>query len=182
MLIGKDPKLALGSFDYVFQRLLVFGMTEWNKYISAITTLVRPKGWLEIQEASAQLYSEEGNRRFDGERWYNEFISHGVALGLNMEVGDSLKQLVERVPLLVNVRETVYNIPIVGRESAPELQGLEKQVLLGMFSSVMMKMASARHEEEAYTEQLLNEMKMRWEKGFEDGERWRIYAVVGQKI
>ncbi|OCL08998.1 S-adenosyl-L-methionine-dependent methyltransferase, partial [Glonium stellatum] len=47
-----DPRLAPGSFDLVFSRLLIFGMTDWQRYADAIATLLAPGGYAELHEAS----------------------------------------------------------------------------------------------------------------------------------
>ena len=60
-VLGQDPRLQVGSFDYIFQRLLIYGMTEWDKYIASIIGLLKPGGWLELHEACSQLYSEHGD-------------------------------------------------------------------------------------------------------------------------
>ena len=179
-LVGKDPRLEPGSFDYLFQRFMLYGVTEWDVYLKTISTLLRAEGWLEIQEISAQVYSESGDRVFDGERWYEEFFSNAAALGLNIELGDSLKQLVDATPGLIDVHETVYKIATVGRKAAPELVGIEGQIL-SLFTVIIRKIMSARGKDETYTEQLIEEMKARYEKGFEEGDRHRIPVVVGQK-
>ena len=40
-LIGRHPRLGLGSFDYIFQRFLLFGIRDWGNHLETISTLLR---------------------------------------------------------------------------------------------------------------------------------------------
>ncbi|OCK94246.1 S-adenosyl-L-methionine-dependent methyltransferase [Cenococcum geophilum 1.58] len=46
-----DPRLAPASFDLVFSRLLIFGITEWQRYIDAVAALLAPGGHAELHDA-----------------------------------------------------------------------------------------------------------------------------------
>lgn len=46
-----DPRLAPASFDLVFSRLLIFGMTEWQRYVDAVAALLAPGGYAELHDA-----------------------------------------------------------------------------------------------------------------------------------
>jgi trans-aconitate methyltransferase len=37
-----DPRFSPASFDYVFSRLLILGMTEWKKYVETCVSLAAP--------------------------------------------------------------------------------------------------------------------------------------------
>ena len=45
-----DERFANGSFDYVFSRLLSLGMTDWEGYVSEVSSILAPGGWFEVQE------------------------------------------------------------------------------------------------------------------------------------
>ena len=47
-----DPRLAPASFDLVFSRLLILGMTDWQRYIDIVATLLAPGGYAELHDAS----------------------------------------------------------------------------------------------------------------------------------
>jgi ubiquinone/menaquinone biosynthesis C-methylase UbiE len=37
-----DPRFEVASFDYIFSRFLVMGMTEWKKYVELCASLTAP--------------------------------------------------------------------------------------------------------------------------------------------
>lgn len=83
-------------------------------------------------------------------------------------------------PRLTEIRQSVYQCVPVGRRETPELEGVEGQ-LLELFTIVIRKIMKAGGKEESYVEQVVRQMYERCERGFADGDRHRIYAVVGQK-
>jgi 2-polyprenyl-3-methyl-5-hydroxy-6-metoxy-1,4-benzoquinol methylase len=38
----RDPRFENGSFDFIFSRLLIAGMTDWKGYVERCVTLTRP--------------------------------------------------------------------------------------------------------------------------------------------
>ncbi|CAO2654269.1 Nn.00g110020.m01.CDS01 [Neocucurbitaria sp. VM-36] len=38
------------SFDYIFSRFLVLGMTDWKRYVERCVSLLKPGGWLEMHD------------------------------------------------------------------------------------------------------------------------------------
>lgn len=56
----KDGKLQENDFDYVFQRMLVMGVVDWTKHISTAVRLLKPGGWLELQDLSWHVYDQNG--------------------------------------------------------------------------------------------------------------------------
>ena len=57
-LAESDERFAKASTDLVFNRLLVCGMTDWQKYIETTVTMLRPRGYLEVQEVEWNWYVE----------------------------------------------------------------------------------------------------------------------------
>ncbi|SMY23951.1 unnamed protein product [Zymoseptoria tritici ST99CH_1A5] len=49
-LMASDPRLAPGSADLVFSRLLISGMQDWTTHITSVSRLLAPGGWLEMQD------------------------------------------------------------------------------------------------------------------------------------
>lgn len=47
-LAGTDARLALGSADFVFNRMLICGITDWPLYMQKVLSLLRPSGWAEM--------------------------------------------------------------------------------------------------------------------------------------
>ncbi|KAH7410211.1 S-adenosyl-L-methionine-dependent methyltransferase [Phaeosphaeria sp. MPI-PUGE-AT-0046c] len=51
-----DPRFGTGTFDYVFSRLLVLGMTNWKDYVNRCVALTKPGGWIEMQDLAISYY------------------------------------------------------------------------------------------------------------------------------
>jgi SAM-dependent methyltransferase len=50
-----DDGVVAGPFDFIYSRLLVFGIRDWPAYISRAWDLLPPGGWLELQELNASV-------------------------------------------------------------------------------------------------------------------------------
>lgn len=47
---GEKPFFAAGTIDYIFQRHLILGMTDWPGYIRQMARLLKPGGYIELHE------------------------------------------------------------------------------------------------------------------------------------
>lgn len=179
-LIGADPRFEPGTFDYVFQRLLIcVNLGDWPKYVASIARLVKPGGWLELQEPSMQLKSSTGDRLLDKMSWYQQYHKDATALGTDPEVGDHFYNIFESTPMLENVKQRVYPFNPVPSKDKPEVYALEQQIPQ-LFALLTQKVCGEqRGKEEA--ERITNEMKATWERGFQPGDHFDFFAVVGQK-
>lgn len=70
---GAAP-FSLGSFDYVFSRLLSFGMTDWPGYVSDISSILASGGWFEVHEFEIGHRDAEGVWLSDKSQSMPEFI------------------------------------------------------------------------------------------------------------
>ena len=55
-LASRDVRFARGSTDLVFNRLLICGMTEWKRYVGTAVSMLKPGGYLEVQEVEHCWY------------------------------------------------------------------------------------------------------------------------------
>ncbi|KAF2739498.1 S-adenosyl-L-methionine-dependent methyltransferase [Polyplosphaeria fusca] len=53
---ASNAAFAPRSLDFVFSRLLTFGVTDWPTYISRAKSILKPGGWLELQEVDYHYY------------------------------------------------------------------------------------------------------------------------------
>ena len=56
----KTGVLREGHFDYVFQRMLVMGIVDWQAHTEAAARLLKPGGWLEMQDLDWHVYDRNG--------------------------------------------------------------------------------------------------------------------------
>ena len=178
-LIGRETIFALGSFDYVFQRLLVFGLTDWPEYIALITALLKPSGWLEVQEATMQIHSGEDEPISDTWWHYPQLRADALALGLDIEIGSKLYGIVRTTSSLSRVQEACYKFAPTERVECPHLVGLEGQIL-NLFIMVARKISSTFRSEEEVAK-LVEDMTLIWRQGFSSDLHLKMYAVTAEK-
>lgn len=47
---ASDERIKDGDVDYIYQRLLICGMTDWPGYVEQMTKLLRSGGYMEIHD------------------------------------------------------------------------------------------------------------------------------------
>jgi trans-aconitate methyltransferase len=108
-----DTRLAPGSLDYVFQRLLVCGMKcmDWPEYVKTAAKSVRSGGWVEIHEWDFQV-SENGVNVSDEWPWQQEMIRRGrETKGLDLRCAQKVAGWM-RDAGLVDVKTVSYFAPL----------------------------------------------------------------------
>ncbi|KAF6221991.1 hypothetical protein HO133_001959 [Letharia lupina] len=83
LLGSEEPHIIPGSMDFVFSRLLISGMTSWPSYILTCHTLLKPNGWLEIQETEFPYYDDSGIISSDW-KWCQAYQAGARAKGLDL--------------------------------------------------------------------------------------------------
>lgn len=53
--------LKEGDFDFIFSRMLVVGMTDWQRYASSVRRLLKQGGWAEMQDLSWHVCDHNGH-------------------------------------------------------------------------------------------------------------------------
>ena len=48
-------------FDYVFSRLLILGMSDWQNFIRKKYLLLKPGGWAEVHDLAWDWYDPDGS-------------------------------------------------------------------------------------------------------------------------
>lgn len=83
-LIDTDPRLASGSVDFLFSRLLASGMQNWREYFKCIASLLRSGGMTEMHDfANFDLMKGE-TLAFGDAKWFlYETVAKKRALNLH---------------------------------------------------------------------------------------------------
>ena len=179
-LMKTDSRFQQGSFDYIFQRFLIFGLQDWKDHFNALKALLRPGGWLESQEASWRCRSADGSSVLnDGWQWYTAWKVDSSARHLDVEIGDHLREILQNVSGLQNVDETVHSIHPCKQAERPELDGIQGQIEDLVLLVVEKTCSTYRTNEEV--EALLAEIRSIWTAGFEPGDHYRMSCVVAQR-
>lgn len=137
-----DPRFQPESFDFVFHRLLICGMTKWQDYVKTVATLVKSGGWVEMQDYD-MVYLRDGDESRLSTHWdWAHVMGKGSAsVGLDLECGPHIQQYMHDSGLL-NVRVHVYRVPLgewmaethpesrrIGKQRAETLPGVMQQIL-----------------------------------------------------
>lgn len=108
-LMKSDERLATASSDYIYQRLLLCGMTNWDSYIKEMATLLRPGGWIEVHDY-AQICYKDGEVYGGDWKWMKAMREGARQLGLDLDCGLNAQKYMKNAGL-VDVEVHKYEIP-----------------------------------------------------------------------
>ena len=184
-----DPRFKGGSFDYVFQRLLICGMTNWPGYIGQMVQLLRPGGYLEIQDYDYRWYKEgpsEGSEQVIGSDWKWTYpLRRGASqLGLDLDIGSNAKQYMENAGL-VDVQVVKYKVPFGTwmADGKPETRKIGEHQVPNMANVISEHVLPGVTRELNIPEEEMRELKEECRRclGEEEGKFWWFYVVWGRK-
>lgn len=175
----KDSRIKLGTFDFVFERLLIAGMKDWQAHISSLVDLLKPGGWLECQEPSMEIFNGLGESIADREYWYVNYRDDFKAIGLDCEIGPRVRGFFEATGKLQGVRESRYETAVMARHEYPDVAPTEGQ-MLNLFLVLGKKICGLQRGEE-YVEKMERDMRAAWEKDERKKDFIHYYVVTGRK-
>lgn len=174
---GGDERIAKGTFDYVFHRLLVLGMTDWPSYVATVASLLRPGGYAELQEID--LIGLSTSER----EWFHEWIiEDSSAMGLDIQIAGKLSALMKDAGL-EDVTEKIYKIPLARESSMPNaalVRNRNENSRKSTLRAVLERVCGPRRSKEEL-ERILEAVDRRVEKERKPRDHRKMYAVVGQK-
>ena len=89
-LAGNSP-LHPDSFDYIFSRMLVFGMTDWPGYLAQARDLLKTGGWLELQEMDFYFFGGDQQLICEEWKWLHDQTAAWTNRGLDIRIGPKLE-------------------------------------------------------------------------------------------
>ena len=108
-LMKSDERLTPASLDYIYQRLLICGMTNWDSYIKDMATLLQPGGWIEVHDY-AEIWYKNGEVCSGDWKWQKAMREGARQLGLDLDCGLNAQQYMKNAGL-VDVEVHRYTIP-----------------------------------------------------------------------
>lgn len=108
-LLNRDDRLPAGSVDFIFSRLLILGMTDWQSYIHGVAALLKPGGWAEMQDYSMDYYVQ-GECCSERWGWLRALNAAAAKKGWDLRCGRRIKEYME-VAGLVDVQVKEYWVP-----------------------------------------------------------------------
>ncbi|KAL8782580.1 MAG: hypothetical protein Q9213_005258 [Squamulea squamosa] len=181
-LLNRDARLAFESMDFVFIRLLVLGMTDWPGFVRNMVALLRPGGWVEVQDFALEWYLHGSYRSGDWE-WMQAFSTAAERKGFDLRCGRNARGYMEQAGLLdVSVKE--YSLAIgdwLARER-PETRRIGEHAAreYGMlYYHAIPKMLQGM----GYAEEKIEEFRRMCKRDLagQEGMELKFYATIGRK-
>lgn len=179
LITAKDPKFQPGSFDLVFERLLIAAITDWPGHLTAISSLVKPGGYLECHEISSRIRSASGDELFNETAFLQAMRKDTMSVGLNIAIADELAETFRSIDKFDSVQEKSFKFSPRGRPDRPELLGLEGNIL-DVFKLFLHKLSKGRRSEEEASK-LIEEIEETWKEKLDGSQTLSMCAVYGQK-
>ncbi|KAF2174252.1 hypothetical protein M409DRAFT_49111 [Zasmidium cellare ATCC 36951] len=179
---AKAPELRRGSFDYIFSRMLVFGIKDWPQHIAQLKRLLTPGGWLELQEVDLTgLFDGQQNSISGDWTWLSEQRAAFAKLGLHIGCAPVLENHLQDAGFQ-NVHTQMYRWMLGPWEGHPETD------LMAQFSTkytadanfTAYKKVLGNHKSDSELSAVREEMRQAFSWS-EDGKHMRFFVAYGQK-
>ncbi|KAL8878940.1 MAG: hypothetical protein Q9198_003350 [Flavoplaca austrocitrina] len=181
-LIGSHPRFDHGSTDFVFSRLLVCGMTDWQGYVKDMVSILRPGGWVEMQDLVIELYLY-GSQCSGEWEWMKAIHAAAEKKGLDLQCGRNIKGYMEEAEVEdVVVKE--YRLPFGTwlAEEKPETRRIGKHaareygpLYYHAIPKILQGMDYTQEQLERFQTSCLKDMAGR------EGLEFRYYVTIGRK-
>lgn len=155
-----------GTFEFVHSRLLVGGITDWDRYLANLLRITRRRGHVECIEMELRVCSGGGASAFDflteTHSWTDRMASHLKQQGLDPEAASRLKQRMQ-VAGFVEIQERVIDIPISGWQAEQERIGemardYSRCHIVHWFEEVLIERGADRQEISGHVEAVMAEL------------------------
>ena len=189
-LAGIDARLRFGEVDYVYQRLLICGMTNWPGYIKQMTRLLRPGGYVEVHDYAYLWYKEsskpnEDDRLISGDwKWMEAMRRGATQLGLDLDVGKNVQQYMTDAGL-THIETVKYKVPFgtwLARER-PETRRIGEHQVSNMGKVISNSILPGVTRKLGLGDDELTVLKEDCRKCLseEEGKYWLFYVTWGKK-
>lgn len=116
---SNDDRFQPGSFDYIFSRLLIFGMTDWIGYFKRVDKLLAPGGWVEAHEVDIATRDIDDNIIDGDDAALNSVRGLATHAGFDVRAGGNLKSYMLDAGL-ADAHERKFLWPIIPWPGKPE--------------------------------------------------------------
>ncbi|KAL8712673.1 MAG: hypothetical protein Q9220_003205 [cf. Caloplaca sp. 1 TL-2023] len=189
---GGDKRINQGDFDYIYQRLLICGMTDWPGYIQQMIGLLKPGGYLEIHDTAEIWYKASSSSPREEDpiishdwKWMQAMRRGAEQLGLDLDIGINAEQYMKDAGL-EDVQVKRYPIPfgtwmVEERPETKKIGGLQDPNMGEVFSnSILPGVTRKLGLDEGEMGRLQEECRRCLSA--EEGKYWWFYATVGRKV
>ncbi|KAI0021193.1 S-adenosyl-L-methionine-dependent methyltransferase [Xylariomycetidae sp. FL0641] len=126
---------APNSFDYVHMRWMVGAIPDWDALYKEAYRSIKPGGWLESNEASTRITSDDGTVAEGSalDQWGKVFSEAGTKFGRTFKVvDDDLQRRGMEAAGFVDIRTTEYKTPVGSWPADPKLKEIGQYQQLAM--------------------------------------------------
>ena len=178
---GSDERFGSEKMDYIFHRLLICGMTEWLGYVRLVAGMLRPGGWVEMQDTSWDLM-RDGRTISDGWEWLGEVRKGAERKGLDIYCGKKIAGWMKRAGL-VDVKVIEYETPVGTWEvdKRPETRKLGEYYERWLVELYWHLIPRLLGEEKSAQEIERLRLQMKEDLKPEEGKYWVFYVTIGKK-
>lgn len=180
LAISDDPRFAESSFDYVFSRLLLMGITDWPSYITLVKRFLKYGGWAELQDMAWKIYAAD-DKCLSYDWWHWPYFSSDAAdIGLELDLGNRLRSFVDEAGFS-NVAEKVYQLPLKPDKDTPGAELIEKSngAITGPGARALTKRVCGPKRDPEMVEKLADDMVESF-ANCRPGDHGNIHVVIGQ--
>ena len=97
--------------DFIFSRLLILGMTDWQSYVNDVVPLLKPGGWVEMQEYDYDwIEYPDGNVCSKSWGWLAAMRKQAKKKKWDFNCGTNMKTYLEKAGL-VSIHVMHYQVP-----------------------------------------------------------------------
>ncbi|KAL1983236.1 hypothetical protein VTN96DRAFT_334 [Rasamsonia emersonii] len=100
-------------YDFIHCRYMVGSIRDWPKLVRQCYQNLRPGGWVEFQDTTNRLYSEDGTLKADNNllKLMTGLIDACAKIGISGDFTPQIKGEVEKAGF-VNVEEKIFKVPV----------------------------------------------------------------------
>lgn len=179
-LAGTDDRLQYNSMSFVYSRLLLCGMTDWQGYVCEMFSMLQPGGWAEFGDFVEDIFYTDRRGRPRNE-WLQAIRDGGLRKGLDLDCGTNINSYMEKAGF-VDVQRWEYQVPLWRDETRPETRLMTELMIddrWGLYWHMLPKMLEGMGYDEKAIGKLREEMK--WDMRDEEGKYQLFTVTIGRK-
>ena len=144
LLQGSDPRIPIGSADFVFNRALLYAITDWPTYVESVFHMLKPGSYAEMHDVEDNFwygYPSEPMaptpvptavpERRDKWRWLSLYRYGAAAQGLDLDAGPNIATYMRNAGF-VDVKSTRYYMPFYHEYPTHHVVGGNEHADLGV--------------------------------------------------
>lgn len=186
-LAGKDPRLQPNTFDLVYSRLLLCGMTDWPGYVRDMFAMLKPGGWADFGDYIEDVFYTDARcqPREDWE-WLRAIRLGGDRKGLDLDCGANVRRYMQEAGF-VDIERWEYRVPLWKKVTEDRGEQVEARLvadnLIGDKWGLHWHMLPRMLEGMGYGEEGIGRLReeMRVDKRDEEGKYQLFFVTVGRK-